>query len=85
MKVRLNNKKIGVPDGAGGFVPRVYHKASRGKFDPGYLIKCGCCDKQVGIYYGDNYLEINGVVASIESWEKILLPLLNIHDDNKED
>jgi hypothetical protein len=81
MKLKLNNKKTGVSEERGGFLPRVYHKASKGKYDPRYLIKCGCCDKSVEIYYGDDSLEINGVMASVESWKKILLPLLNINDD----
>lgn len=81
MKVKIKNKKKGLTDKTGNFIPRVYHKTSRGKFDPRYLIKCGCCDESVEIYYSDNSLEINGVNASIEQWEKILLPLLNIHEE----
>ena len=55
---------------------RVYHRARRGKRDPRYLIKCGCCNQQVEIYYGDGTLEINGVMGSVRDWREILLPLL---------
>jgi hypothetical protein len=47
---------------------------------PRYLIKCGCCDEQVEIYYDAQTLEINGVMASIENWREVLLPLLNPKD-----
>lgn len=77
MKVLLNNKKYGVQGDNGNWVPRVFHRSSRGRRDPRYLIKCGCCDKSVEIYCGDGSLEINGVNASIEDWQRILLPLLN--------
>ncbi|HEY7428124.1 MAG TPA: hypothetical protein VH682_28080 [Gemmataceae bacterium] len=43
---------------------------------PRYLFKCGCCDQQVEIYYANDSLEINGVIASIENWREVLLPLL---------
>jgi len=42
------------------------------------LIKCGDCPNKFEIYYGPDAddLEIAGVLASIENWRKILLPLL---------
>ncbi len=57
---------------------RVYHKKGVGKRMPRYLLKCGCCDEKVEIYYGDDGLEINGVNGTIEDWREILLPLLLI-------
>ncbi|HHT9138449.1 MAG TPA: hypothetical protein ACFYEK_14555 [Candidatus Wunengus sp. YC60] len=42
---------------------------------PRYLLKCGCCDEKLEIYY-DEGLEINGVNGSIEDWREIFLPLL---------
>jgi hypothetical protein len=42
------------------------------------LLRCGCCDRKVEIYYGDEGLEINGVNGSLENWREILLPLLQI-------
>jgi len=77
MKLKLDNKKSFVPGDKGSWVPRVFHRSSKGRRDPRYLIKCGCCDKSVEIYYDNDSLEINGVNASIEDWQKILLPLLN--------
>lgn len=58
------------------WAPRVSHRKKVGKRDPRYLVKCGCCDKKLEIYYGGQALEINGVLASIEDWRQILLPLL---------
>ena len=57
---------------------RVYHKKGVDKRMPRYLLKCGCCDEKVEIYYGDDGLEINGVNGTIEDWCEILLPLLLI-------
>jgi len=45
---------------------------------PRYLLKCGCCEEKLEIYYDDEGLEINGVNGSIDDWREILLPLLNI-------
>ncbi len=43
-----------------------------------YLLKCGCCDQKIEIYYSDDGLEIGGVNGAIEDWREILLPLLLI-------
>ena len=55
---------------------RVFHRNRAGKRDPRYLIKCGCCNEKVEIYYEGGTLEINGVMGSPEDWGEILLPLL---------
>ena len=57
---------------------RVYRKKGSGKKMSRYLLKCGCCDEKLKIYYDDEGLEINGVSGSIEDWCEILLPLLRI-------
>lgn len=57
---------------------RVYHKKGLGKKMPRYLLKCGCCDEKLEIYYDDEGLEINGVNGSIDDWREIFLPLLRI-------
>lgn len=62
---------------------RVYHKKGVGKKMPRYLLKCGCCDETLEIYYDDDGLEINGVNGAIDDWREILLPLLLI--DRRED
>ena len=66
----------------GGCAIRVSHRAGRkrgtGRILPRYLLRCGCCDRKVEIYYGDEELEINGVNGSLENWREILLPLLQI-------
>jgi hypothetical protein len=64
--------------GDGYPVPRVYHRKSRGKKSARLLIKCGDCDQKFEIYYGPQGedLEIAGVLASVENWREILLPLL---------
>lgn len=47
---------------------------------PRYLLKCGCCDEKLEIYYSDEGLEIGGVNGAIEDWREILLPLLLIEE-----
>ena len=59
---------------------RVYHKAGVGKRSPRYLLKCGCCDQRLEIYYAKDGLEIGGVNGSIDDWREILLPLLLIEE-----
>jgi len=57
---------------------RVYHRKGQHKKSPRYLLKCGCCDQKLEIYYSDDGLEIGGVNGAIEDWRDILLPLLLI-------
>jgi len=53
------------PEPEGGCAIRVSHRAERkrgrGKISPRYLLRCGCCDQALQIYYGPDDLEINGV------------------------
>ena len=67
---------MAVPDGSGGWRPRVYRRAGKGKKSPRILVKCGCCESALEIYYDEEGMEINGVNASREEWKEILLPLL---------
>jgi hypothetical protein len=62
---------------------RIYHKKGKGNRMPRYLLKCGCCNEKLEIYYSDDGLEIGGVNGAIEDWQEILLPLLLI--DHKGD
>lgn len=61
---------------------RVWHRKGyrkgRAVVLPRYLLKCGCCDKSVEVFYDNESLEINGVQGSIQNWRKILLPLLGL-------
>jgi hypothetical protein len=59
---------------------RVFHRAKKGEKGAAYTFKCGCIGPKVEVYYGNNGLEINGVDGSIESWRKVLLPLLEIKE-----
>src|SRR4030067_3713635 len=61
----------------------VYHRKGTGKKSPRYLLKCGCCDEKIEIYYGEDGLEIGGVNGAIEDWREILLPLLLIERKGK--
>ena len=70
------NKKRAQSRPEGGFALRVFPRKGRGKRMARFLIRCGCCDEKVQIYYADDTLEINGVIASVENWRVILLPLL---------
>ena len=71
-------QKSSLKRGDGFPVPRVYRRKARGKKSARLLIKCGDCDQTFEIHYGPEGedLEIAGVLASIENWRKILLPLL---------
>jgi hypothetical protein len=64
--------------GDGYPVPKVHHRKARGKKSARLLIKCGDCENKFEIYYGPQGedLEIAGVLASVENWRRILLPLL---------
>ena len=62
----------------GYFAIRVFHRSGKGKRDPRFLFKCGCCEGKFEVYYGGDSLEINGVMGSIENWRELLLPLLNM-------
>jgi hypothetical protein len=75
-------KAVMRPDPEGVCAIRVSHRARRklvqGYICPRYLLRCGCCDQKVEIYYDPESLEINGVNGSIENWREILLPLLRM-------
>ena len=63
---------------------RKQHKKGRRTVSPRLLIKCGCCDSKVEIYYDEDpreqfaMLEINGVDGSVRDWRKVFLPLLRL-------
>ena len=57
---------------------RSFHRSKKGKRDPRFLLKCGCCDGKLEVYYGGDSLEINGVMGSIENWRELLMPLLEM-------
>jgi hypothetical protein len=62
---------------------RLYHKKAKGKRSPRYLLKCGCCEAKLEIYYAEDGLEIGGVNGAIEDWREILLPLLLVERKEK--
>jgi len=55
---------------------RIYHRKASGRKSPRYLLKCGCCDQSLEIYYSEDGLEIGGVNGAVEDWREILQPLL---------
>lgn len=74
-----------VKDGRGTCVPlRVTKRAQKKLVSPRLLIKCGCCDQSLEIYYEErstgnphrDSLEINGVNGTVDQWRQVLLPLL---------
>ncbi len=77
MKSIKNINKMAQLRPGGACQLRVYHSKAYRKRDSRYLIKCGCCNESVEIYYGGSTLEINGVMDSVQNWREILLPLLN--------
>ena len=62
---------------------RIYHRIGKSKVSPRYLLKCGCCDNKLEIFYSEDGLEIGGVNGAIEDWKEILLPLLAIKQKGK--
>ena len=76
MKQYQFNQKLAQSDGRGGWKLRVWHREGKEKICDRYLVKCGCCNNHVEIYYDDESLEINGVNANLNEWRAILLPLL---------
>lgn len=76
MKQHRLNKKLVQNDRKGGWKLRVWHRKGKGEKCSRYLVKCGCCDNSVEIYYDEDSLEINGVNANLNEWRTILLPLL---------
>lgn len=86
--VPLNRKNGIVLIGSSSYVPRVTHRAARGKKLPRFKVACGCCNESFKVYYDSledpacATLEIDGVDASVHNWREILLPLLGFYLDN---
>lgn len=72
------NRKLAQTRPDGHFAIRTFHRSRKGKRDPRFLFKCGCCDSKLEVYYGEDSLEINGVMGSVENWRELLMPLLEM-------
>ena len=72
----MNKKMCQVQPDVAPCLLRVWHRKAFKKTMPRYLVKCGCCDEAVEIYYGEGTLEINGVLGTVDDWRELLLPLL---------
>ncbi len=72
------NRKFAHYRSDGYFEIRGFHRGAKGKRDPRFLLKCGCCDGKLEVYYGGDSLEINGVMGSVENWRELLVPLLEM-------
>ncbi|MGA2542159.1 MAG: hypothetical protein ABSG78_11450 [Verrucomicrobiota bacterium] len=57
---------------------RLRHRKGVGLKSPSYVLRCGCCDKKLEIFYSDDGLEIGGINGALEDWREILLPVLLI-------
>jgi hypothetical protein len=57
---------------------RLRHRKGIGVKSPSYVLRCGCCDQKLEIFYSDDGLEIGGINGAIEDWREILLPVLLI-------
>ncbi|MBI9075943.1 MAG: hypothetical protein JEZ02_11060 [Desulfatibacillum sp.] len=77
MPNKKRNRKLAIMDEHEGWKLRVYHKKGSGKKSPRFLVKCGCCDSSIEIFYSKTHIEINGVHASLNEWRELLIPLLN--------
>lgn len=80
-------KIVRIKDGKETFLPlRMTKRARRKLKNPRLLVRCGCCDQSLEIYYDDKLtgnphndsLEINGVNGTVDQWRTVLLPLLKI-------
>ena len=71
MNKRLKNKRLAVADENGFCIPRCYWRKAKCKRSPSVNIKCGDCDEKVEISYGNDWLEINGVIASTRWWKQL--------------
>ena len=76
-----------IKDGKGTFLPlRVTQRKKNRLKSPRLLVRCGCCDQSLEIYYDDrplgsshrDSLEINGVNGSVDQWRQVLLPFLKV-------
>jgi len=57
---------------------RLRQRTGRGVKSPSYVLRCGCCDQKLEIFYSEDGLEVGGVNGALEDWREILLPLLLI-------
>jgi hypothetical protein len=55
---------------------RLRHRKCKGVKSPRYVLRCGCCDEKVEIFYSDDGMELGGVNGALEDWREILLPLI---------
>lgn len=74
-------------DGKKTFLPlRITKRVRKNLISPRFLVRCGCCEESLEIYYNDkptrnphrDSLEINGVNGTVDQWRKVLLPLLKV-------
>jgi hypothetical protein len=57
---------------------RLRHRKGVGLKGPSCVLRCGCCDKKLEIFYSDDGLEVGGINGALEDWREILLPMLLI-------
>jgi hypothetical protein len=57
---------------------RLRHRKGIGVQSPSYVLRCGCCDQNLEIFYSDDGLEIGGINGALQDWREILLPVLLI-------
>lgn len=78
-------KVIRIKDGKETYLPlRLTKRAQTKRISPRLLVRCGCCDQSLKIYYDGrragnlnlDSLEINGVNGTVDQWRQVLLPLL---------
>lgn len=76
-----------IKDGKDACIPLRVTKRARNKLkSPRLLVRCGCCDESLEIYYDErqtgnphrDFLEINGVNGTVNQWRQVLLPFLKV-------
>jgi len=74
MSEKMNKKMLQTSEDKGiidGWKLRLWYNKGDKKHSPHYLVKCGCCNESVKIYYNEDSVEINGVIASKDEWRKL--------------
>jgi hypothetical protein len=74
-----------IKDGKDVCMPLRITRRGRRKFKSSrLLVRCGCCDQSLEIYYDEkttgnphqDSLEINGVNGTVDQWRQVLSPFL---------
>ena len=70
---KFSNKKLGVSyKTVNGFIPRIYWRKIKEKQSLNALVKCGDCQNKFEIFFGEDSLEINGVLVDTKWFMELI-------------